>query len=171
MAAWVMWNNRNNKVWNDNAEPGTCLGIKAKLLWEDWKLAQHQQQDRRQNLQQQHPITRQKPIQGWYKCNVDAAFHKHLNKTSTGWCLRDHMGRFIQAETTWMNGNCTIVEGESIALNKALHAMEQQGISHVIFESDSKSVVDAISHLRGGSSEFSFLISSINNLVLNHSFC
>jgi hypothetical protein len=74
MAAWVMWNNRNNKVWNDNAEPGTCLGIKAKLLWEDWKLAQHQQQDRRQNLQQQHPITRQKPIQGWYKCNVMPLF-------------------------------------------------------------------------------------------------
>jgi ribonuclease HI len=64
-----------------------------------------------------------------------------------------------------MNGNCTIVEGESIALIKALHAMEQQGISDVIFESDSKSVVDAISHLRGGSSEFSFLISSINNLL------
>jgi ribonuclease HI len=165
MAVWVMWNNRNNKVWNDVAEPGRGLGIKAKLLWEDWKLAQHQQHDRHQIMQQQHTITWQKPIQGWYKCNVDAAFHKQLHKTSTGWCLRDHMGRFIRAETTWMEGNCTIIEGEAIALIKALHAMEQQGVSHVIFESDSKSVVDAIHHLRGGTYEFSILISHINNLL------
>jgi deoxyxylulose-5-phosphate synthase len=43
--------------------------------------------------------------------------------------------------------------------------MEQQGISHVIFETDSKSVVDAIHHLHGGSFEFSFLISCINNIL------
>jgi ribonuclease HI len=50
------------------------------------------------------------------------------------------MGRFIRVETTWMDGNCSIIEGESIALLKALHAMEQQGITHVIIVSDSKSV-------------------------------
>jgi ribonuclease HI len=165
MTAWVMWNNRNNKVWNDVAEPGRSLGVKAKLLWEEWNLAQQQQPGRQHITQQQHVISWEKPVHGWLKCNVDAAFHKQLNKTSSGWCLRDHMGRFIRAETTWMNGNCTIVEGESIALIKALHAMEQQGTSHVIFESDSKSVVDAISHLRGGSSEFSILISLINNYL------
>jgi ribonuclease HI len=64
-----------------------------------------------------------------------------------------------------MDGNCSILEGESIALIEALKVMEQQGISHVIFETDSKSVVDAIHHLHGGSSEFSFLISRINNIL------
>jgi ribonuclease HI len=115
--------------------------------------------------QQQHEIKLQKPIQGWFKCNVDAGFHKELSKTSTGWCVRDHMGRFIRVETTWMDGNCSIIEGESIALLKALHAMEQQGITHVILESDFKNVVDAISHLRGGNSEFSHLILQINNVL------
>jgi ribonuclease HI len=43
--------------------------------------------------------------------------------------------------------------------------MEQHGITHVIVESDSKSVVDAIKHVSGGSSEFSFLISQINNIL------
>jgi hypothetical protein len=38
-----------------------------------------------------------------------------------------------------------------------LHTMEQWGITRVISETNSKSVVDAICHLRGGSSEFSFL--------------
>jgi hypothetical protein len=42
---------------------------------------------------------------------ADASFHKELNKTSTELCLRDHMGRFIRAETTWIDGSCSIVEG------------------------------------------------------------
>jgi ribonuclease HI len=60
------------------------------------------------------------------------------------------------------------MEGDSIALLEALHAMEQQGITHVIFESDSKSIVVAILpiyHVRGGSSEFCFLISQINSIL------
>jgi ribonuclease HI len=165
MAIWVLWNNRNNKVWNDVAESGTSLGFKAKQLWQEWYLVNSQQPGRVHRARQQHATTWQKPIQGWYKCNVDAGFHKELSKTSAGWCLRDHMGRFIRAETSWMDGNCSIMEGESIALLKALQAMEQQGITHVIIESDSQSVVDAICHLRGGNSEFSMLISQINNYL------
>jgi ribonuclease HI len=56
------------------------------------------------------------------------------------------------------------MEGESIALLEALKVMEQRGYSHV-FESDSKSVVDAIYHFRGGNSEFSLLVSNINNFL------
>jgi ribonuclease HI len=43
-----------------------------------------------------------------------------------------------------LDGSCFIVEGESIALLEALKVMEQRGISQVIFEKDSKSVVDAV---------------------------
>jgi ribonuclease HI len=78
-----------------------------------------------------------------------------------GWCLRDHFGRFAMAGTTWLEGNCSIVEDESIALLEALKNMENRGIFHVIFETDSKSVVNAIHHFRGGSSEFSYLIFEI----------
>jgi ribonuclease HI len=55
------------------------------------------------------------------------------------------------------------VEDVSIALIEALKVMEQRGFSYVIFEMDSKSIVDAVHHLGGGSSEFSFIISNINN--------
>jgi hypothetical protein len=60
-------------------------------------------------------------------------FHKEMNKTTIDWCLRDHMGCFVIAETTWMDGNCSIVEGEFIALLEALKVLEQQGMSQVIF--------------------------------------
>jgi ribonuclease HI len=43
--------------------------------------------------------------------------------------------------------------------------MRQRGMSQVIFETDSKSVVDAIHHFRGCSSEFSFHICHINNIL------
>ncbi|MCI54280.1 polynucleotidyl transferase ribonuclease H fold, partial [Trifolium medium] len=67
-------------------------------MWEDWlsvqqlqhdTVAANTQHDRRDNTQQQQALRWQKPAVGWYKCNVDAGFHKALNKTSFGWCLRD----------------------------------------------------------------------------------
>jgi ribonuclease HI len=63
-----------------------------------------------------------------------------MNKTSAGWCLRDYTANFIVADTSWKEGNCSIVEGE---VNN-LRQVENQGITHVIFETDSKSVVDAM---------------------------
>jgi ribonuclease HI len=99
------------------------------------------------------------------KCNVDAGFHQKINKTSTSWCLRDHQGRFVIAETTWFDGNYSTVEGEALALIEALKAMSNRNMQQVIFESDSKNVVDAIHHYCGGYSEFSFLVGHINNLL------
>jgi hypothetical protein len=69
------------------------------------------------------------------------------------------------AGTTWIDGSCSIVEGESIALLEALKVMTQRGYSHVIFEADSKSVVDAIHHFCGGYSDFSAFVNNINNIL------
>ncbi|MCI22057.1 60S ribosomal protein L23, partial [Trifolium medium] len=150
MLVWVLWNNRNNSVWNNLKEPGRSLGFKSRQLWNDWYALQQVQQNPHLITQQQQLITWQKPPINWYKCNVDAGFHKDVNKTSTGWCLRDYRGAFVAAGTTWAEGNCAIVEGESIALLEALKEITQRGISNVIFETDSKSVVDAIHNLTSG---------------------
>jgi hypothetical protein len=49
--------------------------------------------------------------------------------------------------------------------------LEQRGITHVTFETDSKSVVDAIHALCDGASKFSSLICNIKNvLMLNPNF-
>ncbi|KAK2377645.1 hypothetical protein QL285_078296 [Trifolium repens] len=104
----------------------------------------------------------------WYKCNVDAGFYKASRRTTVGWCLRDHLGCFVKAGTLWKEGHFSIVEGESYALLEAMKAMEQQGITKVIFETDSKSVVDAIHNLHGGNSEFSSLIGNIKSILLSN---
>jgi ribonuclease HI len=162
--AWVLWSNRNSKVWEELSEPGRTLGYKTRQLWDDWAAVQQLQQGVTRPGQQQ-PSRWEKPMIGWLKCNVDAAFHQNMNKTSAGWCLRDHLGRFVMAETTWIDGICSIVEGESLALLEALKVLNQRGYSHVIFETDSKSVVDVIHHRRGGCSEFSFIINNIIHIL------
>jgi hypothetical protein len=74
---------------------------------------------------------------------------------------------FVAGGTTWMEGSCSILEGESIALLEALQEMVRRGVSHIILETDSKSLVNAIQHLRVGSSEFSSIVTFINRVFLS----
>jgi ribonuclease HI len=169
---WTLWNNRNNAVWNGDHERGTRLGVIAHQQWLDWRIMQNFQHiSANNNTQQQQVVQWQKPPIGWFKCNTDASFHGNSNQTSAGWVLRDHMGRFVMAGTTWIQGKCSILEGEAIALHEAIKALEHRRFTHVIFESDSKNVVDAIHNLRFGNSEFSSVICNIRNaLSLNQNF-
>jgi ribonuclease HI len=169
---WTLWQNRNNKVWQGDQECSRRLGVKAHHYWLEWVQVQnfqHQRAGRGDQLQQQSQW--QKPPVGWFKCNTDAGFHDALNKTSAGWILRNNTGNFVMAGTAWYQGKCSIIEGEAMALLEAMKTMEQHGFSHVIYETDSKNVVDAIHNLRMGISEFSSIICNIRNvLVLNPNF-
>jgi ribonuclease HI len=163
---WVLWNNRNNKIWNDTTEQGRSLGYKAKHLWEEWFSVQHIQSGQHTPVQQQQVLRWQKPPYCWYKCNIDAAFHSEQQRTSAGWILRDHHGMFVRAGTTWVEGNCSVIEGEALALLTALRELQEQGMSHVIIESDSQSLVNAIPHVHAGNSEFSTLVCKIKDIML-----
>jgi hypothetical protein len=100
LLVWTLWNNRNAMVWNNTKDTGRNLGIKSRHLWEDWNVVQNRQQLITSRIShQQGQQSWQKPPIGWYKCNVDAGFHNERNKTSVGWCLRDHLGRFVLAGT------------------------------------------------------------------------
>jgi ribonuclease HI len=168
---WVLWNNRNNSIWNNTKEQGRSLGYKAKHMWEEWHSVQHLQSGRHVPVQQQHVLRWQKPSDGWLKCNVDAAFHSEQNRTSVGWCLRDHQGMFVRAGTSWVEGTCSVIEGEAMALLTALRELEEQGFSQVIIETDSQSLVTVIPHIHVGNSEFSAIVCQIKNtMLLNPNF-
>jgi hypothetical protein len=79
--------------------------------------------------------------------------------------LRDQIGTFMVAGSAWTEGNCAIVEGEAHALLEALRQVENRCITHVIFETNLKSVVDAIHNLSSGFSEFSSIICNITNVL------
>ncbi|GAU20903.1 hypothetical protein TSUD_120950 [Trifolium subterraneum] len=147
---WCIWQNRNNNVWNDT------------------KINAQQEQQ----LQTDRAVMQwQQPRFGYVKCNVDASFYDTEGAIGWGWCVRDHRGRFVIAGTNIMHSRLNTLEGEAMAIKEAMDEMVQRGFSHVIFESDSKIVVDAITSSHRGISDFSLLISSIKSvLVLNPNF-
>jgi ribonuclease HI len=51
-----------------------------------------------------------------------------------------------------------------------MEELSHRGLHFVIFESDSKQVVDAISSTQNGISEFSILISHIQTLLRSHNY-
>jgi hypothetical protein len=64
-----------------------------------------------------------------------------------------------------INSTLNTLEGEAMPIIEPMEVMMQKGLSHVIFESDSKLVVDAIFSSPEGLSEFSSLITHIKSLL------
>jgi hypothetical protein len=116
-------------------------------LWNERKAVQTVRDNRNQpELMQQH-MHWQNPQHGWLKCNVDAAFQNEIEKTSAGWCIRDHLGQFVLAVSSWVQGRYAVIEGEAVALLGPIKELSQTGFKNVIFEPDSKYVADAIHKL------------------------
>ncbi|XP_045810309.1 uncharacterized protein LOC123904725 [Trifolium pratense] len=109
----------------------------------------------------------QKPQLNWYKCNIDAGFHHEAGKTSASWCVRDYMGRFVSAGSSWINGRCSINEGEAIAMLEAIKELHQRGYTNVTFETDSLNVVNTIYNMHSGVSEFSSIVCKIKCMLSN----
>ncbi|KAK2444542.1 hypothetical protein QL285_015561 [Trifolium repens] len=107
----------------------------------------------------------QKPREGWWKCNVDASFSQSPNHAAGGWCMRDSLGGFVAAGTKNFQHAVTVNEGEALAHMEAMHQAISRGWSNIVFESDSKIVVDAVHSNHHGNSEWSSLISSIKLLL------
>jgi ribonuclease HI len=171
---WFAWQNRNNKVWNDACLQGLQIGYQAMQYWTQWATVQgllHEQQQQEHHEQAVFSLPLwQQPPHGYYKCNVDASFYNLAASTGWGWVLRDAHGGFILAGSNTLPTTFNVIEGEALALMEAMKEVIQRGFHFVIFESDSKIVVDAIHSRQSGVSEFSLLISSIQSLLSLHNY-
>jgi ribonuclease HI len=73
----------------------------------------------------------------------------------------------LLAGSNIFHGGLNIIEGEAMAIKKAITELLQRGFSHVIIESDSQIVINQVaSSMQQGSSVFSFIISNIKSLLL-----
>ncbi|XP_058732901.1 uncharacterized protein LOC131604482 [Vicia villosa] len=160
----VIWRNRNNKLWNNEQEDATTLGLISLSNWQAWLAAQKVQitDNHPQHLSKWDP-----PNLGWFKCNVDAGFNSQKGTTNRGWCVRDNFGHFIFAGAAWDVGTYSILEAEVMALKEAILGAINLNLRQVIFESDSQMVVQALRTKHSGSSEFSLTVSSLQNLLLS----
>jgi hypothetical protein len=105
----------------------------------------------------------QRPVLGWWKCNVDASFYGNTEHTSWGWCIHNLQGQFVAAGCYYVADKLTIIEGEALALLEAISEASS------MFESDFKTVVDAVHTNQSGNSEFNSIIFSIKLLLISNS--
>jgi ribonuclease HI len=171
---WFIWQQRNNKVWQDITVSANQIGMQAGSYWNQWAavngLLQDQQQPTHRRAAENYTVQWQQPPTGFLKCNVDASFFHSDGATGWGWCVRDSRGFFQLAGTNVVHSTLNVLEGEALAILEAMEEMIHRGITFVIFESDSKLVVDAILSTHVGISEFSVLISHIQDLLRMHNY-
>jgi hypothetical protein len=175
MTVWCLWHNRNNCVWNDIKDTAKEVVSRAAHMLQEWRainnLQQHNSQaaaaavvihnnqpssfasNPHQQLQNPALLCWQRPRVGWWKCNVDASFSQSPCSSGWSWCVRNSDGSFIAAGTNSCRHNLSVHEGEAIAILEAMREASSRGWSNIIFESDSKVVVDAIKAISPGRSE------------------
>ncbi|XP_058784658.1 uncharacterized protein LOC131659490 [Vicia villosa] len=160
----ILWRNHNNMVWNNEKEEYSKLGLNAFCSWQEWFLAQRHGTNvgnRASNLRWVPPV------EGSFKCNVDAGYNNSRGTTNRDWCMRDHMGSFMFAGAAWDFSHYPILEAEALALKEAIQSAIDMEMQNVIFECDSLRMVQAIHGKFQGVSEFSCIISSIHRLLFN----
>lgn len=83
-----------------------------------------------------------------------------------GLCLRDAGGAYILARSSWKSHLLSVREGEAEGLLAAIHWMQELGYYNVIFELDSKVVVDSMVNLSLENSEFGAIIMQCRDLFV-----
>ncbi|CAJ2666249.1 unnamed protein product [Trifolium pratense] len=163
MLLWSIWQNRNDKIWNDNLRSPIQIGRAAFDQWNEW-IAVHKLRSNDDQVDPPVSTSRwEKPRIGWLKCNVDAAFFVSAGRTAMGACFRNNSGEFMAGITQWQQLTLSTEEGEAWALLQAMNEAKSRGFESVQFESDSQVLVDAIRTKRRGNSEF---LSIVNEIIL-----
>ncbi|GAU41378.1 hypothetical protein TSUD_398150 [Trifolium subterraneum] len=165
MLLWCIWQNRNDKLCNDNVQMPRQIGRHAFDAWNDWYSVHKLQCNNVSGTTEADLVRWEKPALNWVKCNVDVAFVSGSGRTSMGLCFRDNSGHFMAGMTQWQQTVISSVEGETWALLLAMEEARHRGLDRVQFESDSKVLIDPIHMKRRGNSEFLSIVHDILSLM------
>ncbi|GAU20296.1 hypothetical protein TSUD_337770 [Trifolium subterraneum] len=95
MLLWCIWQNRNDKLWNDNVQMPRQIERHAFDAWNDWYSVHKLQSNNVSGTTEADVVRWEKPALDWVKCNVDVAFVSGSGRTSMGLCFRDNSGHFM----------------------------------------------------------------------------
>nr|XP_017222865.1 PREDICTED: uncharacterized protein LOC108199532 isoform X2 [Daucus carota subsp. sativus] len=132
---------RNKWVW-DKAN-GSIFGVRAAAtnLLHDWQEAQVCGLN--SNSQGTVSARRwQKPPDGWVIVNIDAAIFQN-GSIGFGMCDTNSQGQFQRARCRRIDGAWQPREAEALSLKEALSWVKDLQLSHCMFQSDSKVLVNA----------------------------
>ncbi|GAU48250.1 hypothetical protein TSUD_174880 [Trifolium subterraneum] len=101
MLLWCIWQNRKDKLWNDNVQMPRQIGRHAFDALNDWYLVHKLQSNNVSETTEEDLVRWEKPALDCVKCNVDVAFVTGSGRTSMGLCFRDNSGHFMAGMTQW----------------------------------------------------------------------
>jgi len=156
---WYIWKQRNEFIWRNEVMTSVAVRDRCLNLLTSWK---NVQESRNRAGVHQHRIDNtvwRKPDEGHFKCNVDFVF----NWVGIEICIRNDHGRLVKAITSWSAPVLDVSEGEALSLLYAIRWAKEQNFNKVIFELDSKRVVDSFHSTRNDVFDLGAIIRECRN--------
>ncbi|KAM6559081.1 hypothetical protein CsatA_028320 [Cannabis sativa] len=125
MLCWAIWQDSNNKVWNEKS--GSVKNVVA--------LA-------RNNLEQGEQWCA--PHVDYYKINVDAATFRDKHRFGFGWVLRDAKGYVLQTRSGSWHRCVDQGFAEALGVKEVLSWIKNSNFSNIMVEMDSLVMVQAL---------------------------
>jgi ribonuclease HI len=166
MLLWSLWKSRNTKLWETMDTSSTFICSRAKDTLQEWSCMQRAK-DQRFNTEQSTSWV--KPPMGRIKCNVDAALFSNNTMMGYGMCFRDFFGQLLYGKSGYLLSSATVLEAETIALLESINVAISNGWNNVLFETDCKTLVEALYSPIVPTNEFGDLVSCCRSLLASNS--
>lgn len=85
-----------------------------------------------------------KPLNGMIKCNVEASIFNNSSIVGYGMCFRDSLGQLLLGKSYYLQISATVLEVETIGWLEEMKMAIFNGMHDVIFENDSRSLVNVL---------------------------
>ncbi|KAJ8765888.1 hypothetical protein K2173_020404 [Erythroxylum novogranatense] len=138
---WAIWNSQNSVIWSNRFKTPVETWFAAKRTLDDW---QNTQEKAPQAVKQARVRKWQPPDHGWIKVNINAATQVNGEFTGVALVVRDDRGSFLAARNNYVIGSLSPKVAEAMAIKEALSWIQDKSWDHVVCESDSLEVVQAI---------------------------
>jgi len=109
-----------------------------------------------------------KPQHGWIKCNVDTAIFNANTIMGYGICFRNSTDNFLLGKSDLNYSSVTVLEAEAIGLLESIKMAISKAFHHVMFETDSKILVDLLKSTNPPINEIGDLVSECKTLLLSN---
>ncbi|XP_062014108.1 uncharacterized protein LOC133730558 [Rosa rugosa] len=156
---WGLWKNRNNKLWEDNAQSPNDIMLGC-LSW----LNEFQQARKMPTARSQAGVHRWKPA-NILKLNADGAFASQFSHGGTCGVLRSSTGSFVAAFMKPVHHVCSAKQVELLAIQEGLHFLKQFRVQQAVIETDCLLAVQDLARTDVNMSELSNLVHDIQQAL------
>ncbi|XVE73389.1 hypothetical protein DITRI_Ditri11bG0114200 [Diplodiscus trichospermus] len=163
-----LWRERNERLWNHTVRPANQIVRSSLKVLCDWLYAQNSATKRCSATAHSVACLRwHKPPQSFVKCNCDAAVFPESGEIGFGTLLRNEFSILIACRFLKLPGFPSVKEAKTLALHEAITWVHEFGFPRVVFEVDSKTVVDSYIFSLNDLTEFRSIIRDCRSLIEN----